>query len=153
MKRISGDYIANTEGKCKICGRAIFPGMYVFNLELRGGKRAVAHSLCEKRSNLEKGVSPTLKPTKQKEVAMGIEVKEGKIVFKEEEKKSKNNGVPAIMLKIDGEHQEQLRQILANSGWKGSNERTGILQVADALLNEAINQQLEPQENKKTKKS
>lgn len=50
MKRISGDYIANVEGKCKICGRAIFPGMYVFDVELRGGRRGVAHSLCEKES-------------------------------------------------------------------------------------------------------
>lgn len=49
MKRVSGDYIANTEGKCKVCSRRIFPGMYVFNVELRGGKRGVAHSLCEKK--------------------------------------------------------------------------------------------------------
>jgi len=49
MKRVSGDYIANEPGKCKICGRAIFPGMYVFNLELRGGRRGVAHSLCEQQ--------------------------------------------------------------------------------------------------------
>ena len=142
MKRISGDYIANEPGKCKICGRAIFPGMYVFNLELRGNKRGVAHSLCEQK--LKVGVSP-----RKKEVEM-IEVKDGKIVFKEEEKKSKSKGVSAIMLKIDGEHQEQLRQILAKSGWKGNNERTGILQVADALLNDAITQQLA---DKKTKKS
>jgi len=49
VKRVSGDYIANTEGKCKVCSRRIFPGMYVFNVELRGGKRGVAHSLCEKK--------------------------------------------------------------------------------------------------------
>jgi len=49
MKRISGDYIANEPGKCKICGRAILPGMFVFNIELRSGKRGVAHSLCEKK--------------------------------------------------------------------------------------------------------
>ena len=49
MKRVSGDYVTNIEGKCKICSRRILPGMYVFNVELRGNKRGVAHSLCEQK--------------------------------------------------------------------------------------------------------
>jgi hypothetical protein len=68
---------------------------------------------------------------------MSIEVKDGKVTFKEE-KKSKKNGEHAVMLKIDGERQEQLRQILAKSGWSGDNERNGILQVANAILDDGI---------------
>lgn len=49
MKRVSGDYIADSEAQCKICSRRILPGMYVFNVELRGNKRGVAHSLCEQK--------------------------------------------------------------------------------------------------------
>ena len=33
--------------KCEICQRTVLPGMYVFDLELRSGRRGVAHSLCE----------------------------------------------------------------------------------------------------------
>jgi len=47
MKRISQDYMAVREGHCEICQRTILPGMYVFNVELRGGRRGIAHSLCE----------------------------------------------------------------------------------------------------------
>lgn len=68
---------------------------------------------------------------------MSIEVKDGKVTFKEE-KKSKKNGEHAVMLKIDGERQEQLRQILVKSGWSGDNERNGILQVANAILDDGI---------------
>jgi len=49
MKRISLDYVAIEEGRCKLCKRRILPGMYIFALELRGGKRAIAHSLCERK--------------------------------------------------------------------------------------------------------
>lgn len=49
MKRISLDYVATEEGRCKLCKRRVFPGMYIFALELRGGKRAIAHSLCERK--------------------------------------------------------------------------------------------------------
>ena len=49
MKRISLDYIANSEGRCKVCKNKILPGMYIFDVQLRGGKRGVAHSLCERK--------------------------------------------------------------------------------------------------------
>lgn len=49
MKRITTDYISTQEGRCKICGNKIYPGMYIFDVELRGGKRAMAHSLCERK--------------------------------------------------------------------------------------------------------
>jgi len=49
MKRISTDYISTQPGRCKVCGNRILPGMYVFDVELRGGKRAIAHSLCEQK--------------------------------------------------------------------------------------------------------
>jgi hypothetical protein len=47
MRRISGDYVATKAGRCEICQRAILPGMYCFDVELRGGRRAKCHSLCE----------------------------------------------------------------------------------------------------------
>ena len=47
MKKISSDYIATGQGKCEICGRQVFEGMYVFNVQMRGGRKGVAHSTCE----------------------------------------------------------------------------------------------------------
>jgi hypothetical protein len=47
MRRISGDYSAVTEGQCVICFRHVYPGMTIFSVELKGGRRGVAHSLCE----------------------------------------------------------------------------------------------------------
>lgn len=54
MKRVSLDYAATEEGICKICGRKIYPGMYVFDVKLRGNKLAVAHSLCEQKLQVRK---------------------------------------------------------------------------------------------------
>ena len=47
MKRISLDYQAAKPGVCKICGNRIFPGMFIFDVQLQKGKRAVVHALCE----------------------------------------------------------------------------------------------------------
>jgi ribosomal protein L32 len=47
MRRVSGDYVATKVSRCEICQRAILPGMYCFDVELRSGRRALAHSLCE----------------------------------------------------------------------------------------------------------
>jgi hypothetical protein len=49
MKRISFDYSAVTEDICRVCGRAILPGMTVYNVVLKSGKKAVIHSLCERK--------------------------------------------------------------------------------------------------------
>jgi len=49
VKRISQHYVADSEARCKVCGRRIFPGMYVFAVGLRGGKRGLAHSACEQK--------------------------------------------------------------------------------------------------------
>jgi len=54
MKRISLDYIADSEAKCKVCGRRILPGMYIFAVGLRGGKRGLAHSACEQKIKVTK---------------------------------------------------------------------------------------------------
>ena len=51
MERVSQDYLATGEASYEMCGRSIYPSMYVFQIELRGGRRGVAHSLCE---NLKK---------------------------------------------------------------------------------------------------
>lgn len=47
MRRISQDYAAVKDGRCEVCQRRILPGMYIFNVELKGGRKGVAHSLCE----------------------------------------------------------------------------------------------------------
>lgn len=49
MKRISLDYMAAKPGTCKICGNRIFPGMFVFDVQLQKGKRGVVHALCERK--------------------------------------------------------------------------------------------------------
>jgi len=54
MKRISRDYVAVSEARCKVCKNRILPGMYVFDVQLRGNKRALAHSLCERKMKEEK---------------------------------------------------------------------------------------------------
>ena len=46
MKKISSDYIATGPGKCEICGRQVFEGMYVFNVQMRSGRNGVVHSTC-----------------------------------------------------------------------------------------------------------
>ena len=53
MKRTSGDYVAIQSVKCEICGRQVFQGMYIYMVELRGGRKGVAHSLCETKKNGE----------------------------------------------------------------------------------------------------
>ena len=48
MKRISRDYMTVREGKCEVCQRRILPGMYVFDVELKTGRKGTAHSICER---------------------------------------------------------------------------------------------------------
>ena len=47
MQRTSGDYAATTTGRCEKCGRTVFPGMTIYNVKLKNGRQAIAHSLCE----------------------------------------------------------------------------------------------------------
>jgi hypothetical protein len=45
MQRIYQDYALTSEAQCAVCFRKIFPGMTVFNCELRVDRRGLAHSL------------------------------------------------------------------------------------------------------------
>ncbi len=65
MKKISSDYIATEQGKCEICGRQIFEGMYVFTIELRGGRKGVAHSTCACKCEVELKSKPQSKSQKR----------------------------------------------------------------------------------------
>ena len=53
MKRISQDYSAMKNAKCEICGYRILGGMWIFDVELKNGKKGQAHSTCERA--LKKG--------------------------------------------------------------------------------------------------
>lgn len=54
MKRISRDYASIREGQCALCYRQVYPGMTIFSVELRGGRKGIAHSLCETEKKLSK---------------------------------------------------------------------------------------------------
>ena len=54
MRRTGFDYTAIKEDVCPACGRAILPGMTVYNVVLKSGKKATIHSLCEKRKEVKK---------------------------------------------------------------------------------------------------
>ena len=55
MKRISQDYSAMKNGKCEICGYRIFGGMWIFDVELKNGRKGQAHSTCERVLKKEGG--------------------------------------------------------------------------------------------------
>ena len=55
MKKISSDYIATGQGKCEICGRQVFEGMYVFNVQMKSGRNGIVHSTCKCEAELKSG--------------------------------------------------------------------------------------------------